>query len=244
MVTTAQNRIGGFCLILSAALIMSTYLFTPGFALIDRVDTTDFIEMSRVLHEQPALSFFTVTLAVLGFILQLYGAFVLRRAVQGEGVGDTITRFGVMSLAVGTVIVVIERGLFYAVVHTLENGLGAGVGPDQSQLLNLIAVAVLAIENGISLMGFYAILLGLMGIGVGLLFRIQSNYYRGISLLMVLCCFVSLVFVTVISPFSGLVETFYWVFALAIILGNVWFTMLGVGLVKGMPEFSRDFSQN
>ena len=244
MVTTTQNRIGGFCLILGAALIMGTYLLTPGFALIDRVDTTDFIEMSRAFHQQPALTFFTVTLAVPGFIMQLYGAFVLRRAVQGEGAGDTITRFGVMSLAVGIVIVIVERGLFYAVVHTLENGLGAGVGPDQSQLLNLIAVTVLAIENGISLMGFYALLLGLMGIGVGLLFRIQSNYYRGVSLLMVFSCFVSLVFVTVISPFSGLVETFYWVFALVIILGNVWFTMLGVGLIKGMPELSKDFSRN
>ncbi len=241
MVTTPQNRIGGFFLIISAVLILGTYALTPGAALVDRVDTTDYIEWSRVLHEGASLSFFTMTLSALGSIMQLYGIFVLRRAAQGEGAGDTITRFGVMSLAVGTVIVVIERGMVYAAVHTLENGLGAGAGPDQSQLLNLVAITVLATENGISLMGFYAVLLGLMGIGVGLLFRIRSNYYIVVSLLMVLCCFVSLVFVTVISPFAGLVDIFFWIFAVAIVLGNVWFIMLGVGLIKGMPELSKDF---
>lgn len=71
-----------------------------------------------------------------------------------------------------------------------------------------------------------------------------SNYYRGVAVLMILCCFVSLVFVTVISPFASLADTFYWVFAMAIILGNVWFAMLGVGLIKGMPELVRDFSHN
>lgn len=242
MIATPQNRIGGFFLIIGAILILGTYLFTPGAAVIDRVDTTNFIEASRALHEGGSLSFFTTTLSVLGFIMQLYGVFVLRRATQGEDVGDTITRFGVMSLAVGTVIVIIERGMSHAVIHTLENGLGAGAGADQSQLLNLVAVVVLATENGISLMGFYAILLGLMGIGIGLLFRIRSNYHRGVSLLMVLCCFVSLVFITVISPFAGLVDTFYWVFAMVIILSNVYFVMLGVSLIKGMPELSKDFS--
>jgi len=242
LVTTPQNRIGGFFLIISAILILGTYMFTPGAALIDRVDTTNYIEASRALHEGAALSFFTTILSVLGFIMQLYGLLVLRRAIQSEGAGDTIARFGVMSLAVGTVVVVIERGLVYSVVHTLENGLGAGAGADQTQLLNLVALILLATENGISLMGFYAILLGLMGIGVGLLFRIQSNYHRVVSLLMVVCCFVSLVFVTVISPVAGLVDTFYWVFALAIILSNVYFVMLGIGLIKGMPELSKDFS--
>lgn len=238
MIATPQNRIGGLCLIVGAVLILGTYMFAPGAFLIDPVDTTNYLDMTRVLDENPSLGFFTTIVSALGFIVQLYGVFVLRRNLQGEGAGDTIMRFGVMALAIGTVIVVLERGMVYTVLHTLEYGLGAGAGADQSQLLNLIAVNVLATENGISLMGFYGVLLGLMGIGVGLLARVRSNYYRGVALLMVLCCFVSLVFITVISPFAGLVQTFFWVFALAIILGNLWFVMLGFGLYRGMPELT------
>ena len=242
MLATTQNKITGLLLIASAILTVGTYLITPGLALVDPVETTDLINWGRVLHENAALSFFALIVSVLGLLLQFLGVFGLRRVTAGDSAGDTIARFSVLSLAVGIVVAVIERGMTYTVVQTLEYGVGAGAGPDQSQLLNLIAITVLTTENGISLIGFYAVLLGLMGLGIGFLGRIQSYYYKTVSGLMALACFVSLTFATVISPFYGLAHTFYYVFALAIGLGNLWFAMMGVALWKGMPELSEEYS--
>ena len=242
MLATTQNKITGLLLIAGSILTVGTYLITPGLALIDPVETTDLINWGRVLHENAALSFFALIVSVLGLLRQLLGVFGIRRVASSDRVGDVIARFGVLCLAVGIVVAVIERGMTYAVVQTLEYGVGAGAGADQSQLLNLIAITVLTTENGISLIGFYAVLLGLMGLGLGFLVRIRSYYYRSVSGLMVLACFVSLTFATVISPFYGLAHTFYYVFALAIGLGNLWFAMMGVALWKGMPELSEDYS--
>lgn len=242
MLATTQNKIAGLLLIVGAVLTVGTYLITPGLVLVDPVETTDLVEWGRVLHENANLSFFALILSVLGLLLQLLGVFALRRVLASDTAGDTIARFGVLALAVGIVVAVIERGLSYTVVQTLEYGVGAGAGPDQSQLLNLIAITILTAESGISLIGFYAVLLGLMGLGIGALMRVQSYYYKAVSGMMTLASFVSLTFATVISPFYGLAHTFYFVFALAIGLGNLWFAMIGVGLWKGIPELSEDYS--
>ena len=52
-------------------------------------------------------------------------------------------------------------------------------------------------------------------------------------------CLVSLVFVAVVSPLHGLAGSFFTLFAVAVLLGNAWLIMLGIGLYKGMPELSK-----
>ncbi len=88
-------------------------------------------------------------------------------------------------------------------------------------------------------MGFYAFLLGSIGLGVGLMTRIRAPSHRAVAVLMVLSCLVSLVFVAVISPFHGLAGSFFAMFALTVMLGNAWLVMLGIGLYKGIPELSK-----
>ena len=102
-----------------------------------------------------------------GVVLQLYGVLVLRRVVVGEGASDTIASFGAMALGVGIVISLIDRTALYTATHTLEYGIGAGTGPDQSQLLDLVSVILLKFHAGLSLMGFYAFLLGFYRTGCG-----------------------------------------------------------------------------
>lgn len=230
-----RNRIGGVCLVAGSVVVLGAYLITPGAILIDPVDTTDYVAWSQVLGGNPAFGFLSSISRVLGTVLQLYGLFILRRGMGRDSIGDLISRFGVMSLTVGSVVVVAEMGLIYGVVHTLENGLGTG-DTVSGQLLNLVAVTILAAENGISLMAYYAFLLGLMALGVGVLLKVRQMGLRVVSIMTVLSCFASLVFVTAISPFSGLVEFYFWVFAMAVVLGNVWFVMLGMDLYRGLPE--------
>ena len=238
MTTTPQNRIGGVLLIVGTFLVVGALLLTPGLALIDFVDADDFIGMTRVVGENGALSFFTTMVGVLGFVLQLYGVLVLRRAVMGEDEGDTTARFGITAYGLGIVISVIDRAVLYTATHTLEYGVGAGAGPDQSQLLNFISIILLKTQAGLNLMAFLAFLLGSIGLGVGFMTRIRSTPYRVVAVIMVLACLVSLVFVAVISPFYGLAGSFFLVFAVAVMLSNAWLVMLGSGLFRGMPGLS------
>lgn len=238
MTTTPQNKIGGVLLIVGTFLVVGALILTPGLAVVDFVDADDFIGMTRVVKDNGALSFFTTMLGVLGFVLQLYGVRVLRRTVTGEDVADTIARFGTTAFSLGIVISVIDRAILYTAAHTLEYGIGAGTGPDQSQLLNFISIILLKTQAGLNLMGFLAFLLGSMGLGVGFMTRIRSTPYRVVAVLMVLACLVSLVFVAVISPFYGLAGSFFLVFAVAVMLSNAWLVMLGTGLSRGMPGLS------
>ena len=161
MTATAQNKIGGLSLIIGTSLVVVMLSLTPGLGLIDYVDADDFIGMGRAIQENVALTFFAAMLGVLGLVLQLYGVLVLRRALMGEGASDTIARFGAMALCLGVVISLIDRTALYTAAHTLEYGIGAGAGPDQSQLLDLVSVILLKFHAGLSLMGFYAFLLDL-----------------------------------------------------------------------------------
>ena len=239
MTATAQNKIGGLSLIIGTSLVVVMLSLTPGLGLIDYVDADDFIGMGRVIQDHVALTFFAAMLGVLGLVLQLYGVLVLRRVVVGEGASDTIASFGAMALGVGIVISLIDRTALYTATHTLEYGIGAGTGPDQSQLLDLVSVILLKFHAGLSLMGFYAFLLGSIGLGVGLMTRIRAASHRAVAVLMVLSCLVSLVFVAVVSPLHGLAGSFFTLFAVAVLLGNAWLVMLGIGLYKGVPELSK-----
>jgi hypothetical protein len=244
MTATPQNRIGAILLITGTLLVVVTTSLTPGVALIDFVDADDFIGLSRVITENVALSFLTTMLGVLGYILQLYGILVLRRTTMGQEFGDTAARFGAMAFGLGCVISVVDRAVLYTATHTLEYGIGAGTGPDQSQMLNFVAVIFLKTQAGMNLMAFLAFLLGSLGLGVGFMTRIRSTPYRVVAALMMLACLVSLVFVAVISPVYGLASSFFLVFALAVLLGQAWLIMLGAGLYRGMPELSEAHEQS
>ena len=238
MITTPQNKIGGALLVIGTSVVIGMLLLTPGLAMVDFVDADDFIGMGQAVRNNVALSFVTTMTGVFGLVLQLYGVLVLRKATPGEGALDTIARFGAMSLGLGMVISVIDRTLLYTAAHTLQYGIGAGTGAEQTQLLDFLAVLLLKMQSAFNLMGFYAFLLGCIGLGVGLIPRFHSPSYRVVGALVVLSCLVSLVFVAAISPFSGLAGTFFLLFAVAVNLGNVWLVMLGVGLYKGRPELS------
>ena len=239
MISTAQNRIGGLLLIIGAILVVGTSLLTPGLALIDFVDAEDYIGLAQVVRENIALSFLTSMLGVLGLVLQLCGLSALRRVVMGEDATDTITRFGSLALGVGIVVSLVDRAAVYTAAHTLNYGIGAGTGPDQTQLLDFVAVILLKMQGGLSLVGFYAFLLGSIGLGMGLMSRIRATSYRVVAVLMMIFCLVSLVFLSVISPVYGLAGSLFAVFALAVMLGNAWLVMLGMGLYKGMPELTK-----
>lgn len=225
-------------LIMGTALVFGTALLTPGLALVDFVGADDFIGMSRVIQDNMALSFLTSTLGVLGYVLQLLGLVALRQVVKGESLHETIAGFGVVTLELGVFISIIDRAALYTATHSLAYGIGAGTGPDQSQLLEFISVLLLKVQAGLSLMGFYAFLLGIIGLGAGLLGRIRSTSFRVVAVLMMASSLVSLVFVAVISPLYGLAALFFLVFALSVNLGNVYLVMLGFGLLRGRTELS------
>lgn len=238
MITTPQNRIGGSTLVIGTCLVVGTLLFAPGLALIDFVDAEDYIGMSQAVRDNLALSIFTTTIGVLGLVLQLHGLLALHKTTGGGGVNDIIARFGVMAIGLGVVISIIDRTLFYTAAHTLAYGIGAGTGPDQTQLLDLFAVMLLKMQSAFNFVGFFAFLLGSMGLGVGLLPRLRSTSYRVVGALMVLSCLVSTVFVGAISPFYGLAGSFFLLFAVSVNLANAFLIMLGVGLYKGVPELA------
>jgi hypothetical protein len=238
MTTTPQNRAGGILLIIGTFLVVGTTFLTPGIAIIDFVDADDFIGMSRVVSENTSLTFLTTMLGVLGFILQLYGVLVLRRGVMGHNTVDTIARFGVMAFAVGNTLSVIDRAVLFTATHTLKYGIGGGAGPDQEQLLSFIAVILLKAQTGLGLMAFFAFLMGSIGLGVGFIGKVHSTSYRVVAIIMMPACFVSLVFVSVISPLYGLAGSFFLLFAVAVLLGHSWLVMLAAGLYRGMPELS------
>ncbi len=238
MISTPQNRIGGLMLVIGTCLVVGTLLFTPGLALIDFADADDFIGIRQAVRENVALSIFTTTIGVLGLVLQLHGLLALHKTAAGEGANDTVARFGVMAIGLGVVISIIDRTLFYTAAHTMAYGIGAGTGPDQTQLLDFLAVMLLKMQSAFNFVGFFAFLLGSMGLGVGLLPRFRSTFYRVVAVLVVMSCFVSLVFVSAISPLYGLAGSFFPLFAVSVNLGNVLLIMLGVGLYKGILELS------
>lgn len=238
MITTPQNRIGGLMLVIGTCLVVGTLLFTPGLAIIDFVDADDFIGIGQAVRDNLALSIFTATLGVLGLVFQLHGLSVLRKTAVGEGINDTIARFGVMAIGLGVVVSIIDRTLFYTAAHTMAYGIGAGTGPDQAQLLDFLAVMLLKMQSAFNFVGFFAFLLGSMGLGVGLLPTLRFTSYRVVGVLMVLSCLVSTVFVAAISPFYGLAGTFFLLFVVSINLANAFLIMLGVGLCKGLPELT------
>ncbi|MCE2525981.1 MAG: hypothetical protein J4G00_00365 [Actinomycetia bacterium] len=238
MTATPQNKIGGLLLVIGTILMVGMQVLTPGLVVVDFVDADDFIGLGRVIQENMALSFLTTMLGVLGLVLQLFGVLVLRRAIMGEGANDTIARFGVMALGLGIVISMIDRAVLYTATHTLEYGIGAGAGPDQAQLLDFISVILLKTQSGLNLMAFYAFLLGSIGLGIGLMTRFRAAAMRTVAVVMVLSCLVSLVFVAVISPLYGLAGSFFTLFLAAVLLGNTWLVMMGLGLYNGRPELS------
>ncbi len=241
---SAENRIGGVALIVGSVMVVVTFLLTPGGLVIDPVELADLVGLSGVMLENAALSYFTTILNSLGLVMQLYGLFVIRRAMRGGGASDALVRFGVMAMAFAIVLFIVEKGVLYTVVQTLEYGVGAGAGPDQTQLLNLIAVTLLSANSGIRIMAGFTSLLGLIGLGVGLSTRLPGTLYRIIGLLVVASNSMGLVFLVVISPLYGLTDTFRFIYTLSFTAAIIWFIMLGAGLFRGLPELSPDSTHN
>ena len=106
----SDNKFAGLALALGSVLTLAALVFDPGAVFIDRVNRIDLIGLTNSMAANANLTHLISTLLIVGLLLELYGVAAIWRTIRGGNVVASITRLGIMVVAVSLVCLIIFRG--------------------------------------------------------------------------------------------------------------------------------------
>lgn len=229
-------RSGGLVLIVSSVMTIVLSLLAPGGPLIDTVSQFDFIAASEVLGDYANLTHAMSLLFAVAMLLFLYGLIAIWRAVPAEGGMDAGARIGILMVAFAICCLVVTMGLNHAIVHVTQHGIGSERTEEQLQDL---ALTIQTMKFGLRYIAGTVGTLGFVLLSIGLSTRLPAGFNKVGARVTAACSALGLIVVLITEHFHdvdiGQIAQASLLFVVVLI---IWVIILGVGLYKGVIDFS------
>ena len=228
-------------LIAGVILTIIASLLFPGGPLIDSVDQGDFPASIAVMSDSGTITHVPTLALIIGTLLEGYALLAFFRLLGRKGsLADSALRFGLVASLFGWGVFIVGMGMRHMVVHVTQHGVGAGASPDLDGLALTIYTAMAGMHFAfLAVYPFAAMLFGL-----GLAPRFQTmNAFKLASYGMVLVGAVGLINIVLVQHIHDVdVGLFALISNSFLMLGAVFFLILGVGMYQGRSEFTGEDS--
>ena len=228
-ITTA--RVGGLGLILGAALYIVATLLQPGF-LFEQVEPSDLNAVVDAIAAQPLLTDIASLLGGVAVMFMLWGLIVMWQTAGSNCALDTFVKFGVVSLMVTAVSLLIAQMFAYLTSHVLEHGIGAGAGVDQMETLQATGRYLQASAGVARLVAALAGLMGYVVLGFALARKFGPGFNKTLSFIVGIAGIIGLIIMAITEQAHDLVDALAPVTMIMSILFLVWWIDIGVGVYQ------------
>ncbi len=224
-------RMGGLALIIGSAFYIVATFITPGYVIND-ANASDLYALVDAIADNPLLTDFAALLGGVSLMFLLWGLIVMWQTAQSECALDTFVKFGLVGVMLAVVTLLIAQCLNYSTSNVVEHGIGAGVGPDQSEALRATAIHLQSIAGAARFVGLTSGLMGYVVLGFALARKFRPGAYRILALVVGIGALASLIGVALTEPFHDLIDTLAPIFTVLSILYLVWWIVIGVGVYQ------------
>ncbi len=177
------SKAEALALMIGPILALSFFLLEPGGVLIDPVESTDHMGKITVVAENSALAHVVALVIPFGLVLTLYGFAGLYRVFEKDDVIDGIARLGSATLIIGGVGWIMAQGLTHVIANT---DLGSQTEVDAALALN-------AVDSGVSLISGLAVSIGLFAFSLGVAMEERPGRHRILALVVTVVSVVSVI---------------------------------------------------
>lgn len=235
-----EIRSGGLALVAGVILALLVSLFSPGGALVDRVDGFDFPTIVTAMADNPSVTHITTLGLTFALLLHAYGLLALFRLPPRQGFGDSALRFGIVASVIGWVLLIVEAATRHMVVRIVEQGIGTGTGQDVQPQLDDLALAVFSTGAAIHFAFIAVSSVAALMLGVGLAARSRGlNVYGLAAYAMALVGVAGLFNLLVLQHFEGIDLLIFALVSNGVLtVGAICFFIFGVGMYRGSSEFA------
>ena len=224
-------RMGGLALIIGSAFYIVATFITPGYVIND-ANAGDLYALVDAIADNPLLTDFAALLGGVSLMFLLWGLIVMWQTAQSECALDTFVKFGLVGVMLAVVTLLIAQCLNYSTSNVVEHGIGAGVGPDQSEALRATAIHLQSIAGAARFVGLTSGLMGYVVLGFALARKFRPGAYRILALVVGIGALASLIGVALTEPFHDLIDTLGPIITVLSMLYLVWWIVIGVGVYQ------------
>ena len=235
-------RVAGASLMLGVALTFLPSLLTPGGALIDPVDPTDFNGSLEVLSHYPNLAHLMTMVTIISLLLYGYGALGLWGLTgTGGNRSSALLHYGIITSMFGWGVFIVAMGTRHMAIHLMQRSAEAAGNPEmQAQLFNLALAGYTSMAGlALAFLCFYPF--ASMMVGVGLTQRFKSlNIYKIASIGLAVVGAGGLLNFLIAQHFPEYNLTMLvYINNLVLSIGAVCFFIVGLGMYRGREELVR-----
>lgn len=229
-------RIGGLVLIVSAVMTIVLSLLGPGGPLIEPTSQFDFVAASEVLGDYANLTHAMSLLFAVAMLLFLYGLISIWKAVPVEGGMDSLARIGLLMLVFAICCLIVTMGLNHAIVHVTQHGIGSERTEGQLQDL---ALTIQTTKFGIRYIAGSVGVLGFALFSLGLSTRLPAGFNKVAARVTAVCSALGLILILIAEHIHDVeIGQIAQASLLVVVVAIIWVIILGVGLYKGVIDFS------
>ena len=240
-------KYAGLALIAGVVLIFVAPIFMPGYALINRVDQTDFAAAQAALADSPVLAHWVNYATIISLLLMAFGFLGLYSLASGQaGWGGKLLQFGIIASIIEWSILIVATGMRTFEIHLLQR---SAMAPDGTLSPADLAEAALAVHIGLTAvtLAFMALYpLASITVGLGLSNRFASmDVYKGAAYVMAVAGLLGLgnLMFALSLPGVGLQFTSLLVVNnIALYVGGICFIIIGYGMYRGRNGLAEEGS--
>ena len=235
-------RYAGMAFMVGVVLVIVASAFTPGTAIINPVDQTDFEAARDALGDAAIVSHWMTFLNILGLLALAFGALGLY-ALGGRqaGLGGRLLQFGIIVSVIEWSILIIGAGMRHFEIHLMQRA----TLPDESVTPAEFQAAALNMHVGMAgvILTFIVLYpLATMALVYGLSTRFGSmNIYKGASYVMAATGVAGLViFLTAMNAPELGVRTLFGINSVFLYIASISLFIIGYGMYKERKEFAEE----
>ncbi len=235
-------RYAGMAFMVGVVLVIVASAFTPGTAIINPVDQTDFEAARDALGDAANLSHWMTFINILALLALSFGALGLY-ALGGRqaGLGGRLLQFGIITSVIEWGILIIGAGMRHFEIHLMQR---ANLADESVTSAEFQAAALnVHIEMAGVILTFIVLYpLATMALGYGLSTRFGSmNIYKGASYVMAASGLAGLVifFTAMNAPELG-IRTLFGINSVILYIASIALFIIGYGMYKERKEFAEE----
>lgn len=224
-------RVGGLALIIGSALYILSTLIMSGIV-VGGASASDLYAYIDAIADAPLLAGFAAMLGVVALMILLWGLMVMWQTAQSECALDTFVRMGLVGVILAVILLMVAQSANYATSHVVEHGVGAGVGPDQTEFLRTTGMQLQSITGVAGSLASITGLIGYVVLGFALARKFRPGAYRILAFIVGIAAIISLIGFVLTEPFHELIDTLAPMFTALSMLYLAWWIIIGVGVYQ------------
>ncbi len=223
-----EKQLGGWSLLLGAALVAVGYALSPGRGAVDTVPSANLTDLTLAMANNPVFAYSVPVVIIGGALLILNGLLTVRRYA------GPVARLGLLGMAIGLTLQMILRGFDYTIT-----GLGEGAlnDPDREQELLRSALDFQRMVYGLHFTSSVVGFIGMAIMALGLAFHPEPvRLPPALNIIVVVLALASLAVFISAWHSDALELAFAPVFLAMSVGGLVYMGLLGRGLIASKED--------